>query len=47
MARQLNLEIVAEGIESADELDYLKLRQCHFFQGYHFSRPIPFEQFRG
>jgi len=45
MAQQLNLEIVAEGIESVDELDYLISRQCDYFQGYHFSRPIPFQQF--
>jgi diguanylate cyclase (GGDEF)-like protein len=47
MAQQLHLEIVAEGIESVEELNYLKLRQCDYFQGYHFARPIPFHQFRG
>jgi len=45
MAQQLNLNIVAEGIESPEELDYLKLRQCDYFQGYYFARPIPFHQF--
>ena len=47
MAQQLNLEIVAEGVESPDELNYLISRQCNYFQGYHFSRPIPFHQFGG
>ena len=47
MAQQLNLKIVAEGIESPDELNYLKLRKCDYFQGYHFARPIPFQQFCG
>jgi len=46
MAQQLNLKIVAEGIESAEELKYLRLRQCDYFQGYHFARPIPFHKFR-
>ncbi len=45
MARQLNLKVVAEGIETPDELDYLKIRCCDYFQGYHFSRPAPFDQF--
>jgi diguanylate cyclase (GGDEF)-like protein len=45
MAKQLNLKIVAEGIESEDELAYLKQRQCDYFQGYHFARPLPFEEF--
>ena len=45
MAQQLNLQIVAEGIETPGELDYLKLRKCNFFQGFHFARPMPFDQF--
>ena len=45
MAQQLNLKIVAEGIESLDELNYLKLRQCDYFQDYYFARPVPFDQF--
>jgi len=45
MAQQLNLKIVAEGIETPEELNYLKLRQCNFFQGYHFARPEPLVQF--
>ncbi|MCG6891207.1 MAG: EAL domain-containing protein [Gammaproteobacteria bacterium] len=45
MAQQLNLTIVAEGIETPEELNYLKLRQCDYFQGYHFARPEPFAQF--
>ncbi|MCP4878421.1 MAG: GGDEF domain-containing protein [Gammaproteobacteria bacterium] len=45
MAQKLNLKIVAEGIESVDELDYLKARQCDRYQGYYFARPVPFDQF--
>ncbi len=45
MARQLKLRTVAEGIETSDELDYLKSRQCEFFQGYYFARPQPFADF--
>ena len=45
MAQQLDLKIVAEGIESRAELDYLLERSCDYFQGYYFSRPVPFELF--
>ena len=45
MAQQLNLKIVAEGIETEDEFTYLKRRQCDYFQGYHFARPLPFGEF--
>ena len=45
MAQQLNLKIVAEGVETEAELEYLKSRHCKFFQGYLFSRPVPFDQF--
>ncbi|MGB5330822.1 MAG: EAL domain-containing protein [Gammaproteobacteria bacterium] len=45
MAQQLNLKVVAEGVESSAELDYLKSRQCDYFQGYYFARPVPFAQF--
>jgi diguanylate cyclase (GGDEF)-like protein len=47
MAQQLNLKIVAEGIESADEFFYLMSRQCDYFQGYHLARPVPFDRFCG
>jgi len=45
LAQQLNLKIVAEGIETDKELEYLKSRQCKYFQGYLFARPVPFDQF--
>ncbi len=45
MAQQLNLKIVAEGVESSAELEYLKSRHCNHFQGYYFARPVPFAQF--
>ena len=47
MAQQLDLRVVAEGIESRAELDYLRERNCDYFQGYYFSRPMPPELFPG
>lgn len=41
LARSLDLELVAEGIETAAALHYLRERGCQSGQGYHFSRPLP------
>jgi diguanylate cyclase (GGDEF)-like protein/PAS domain S-box-containing protein len=41
LAHSLNLELVAEGIETAAALDYLRARGCQLGQGYYFSRPLP------
>jgi diguanylate cyclase (GGDEF)-like protein/PAS domain S-box-containing protein len=40
-ARSLNLRVTAEGIETLQQLDYLRDRNCHEGQGYLFARPIP------
>lgn len=44
MARHLNLELIAEGVETKKQLDYLINCGCNGFQGYFFSPPIPGEQ---
>jgi diguanylate cyclase (GGDEF)-like protein/PAS domain S-box-containing protein len=41
IAKTLNLETAAEGIETTDELDALRSLGCHFGQGFLFSRPVP------
>ncbi len=41
LARSLNLELVAEGIETEAALRYLRERGCRLGQGYYFSRPLP------
>jgi EAL domain-containing protein (putative c-di-GMP-specific phosphodiesterase class I) len=45
MARSLKLRVVAEGVETLKELEFLQARQCDEAQGYYFSRPILPEQF--
>ena len=40
MARSLNLEMIAEGVETAEQLAFLQQQECHTFQGYYFSRPV-------
>lgn len=46
MAHQLNLKVVAEGIEVEPELAFLHKHHCDYYQGYLFSRPLPFPQFQ-
>ena len=40
MAKSLNLSLVAEGVETAAQLTFLKLQGCQEVQGYYFSRPM-------
>jgi diguanylate cyclase (GGDEF)-like protein/PAS domain S-box-containing protein len=45
MGRSLNLRVIAEGVETQEELAFLQAHQCDEAQGYYFSRPIVGEQF--
>jgi diguanylate cyclase (GGDEF)-like protein len=45
MAHRLNLEIVAEGIETEVQRDYLQQQGCQMGQGFLFSKPLPPEMF--
>jgi EAL domain-containing protein (putative c-di-GMP-specific phosphodiesterase class I) len=45
MARNLKLRVIAEGVETLEELNFLRNNQCDEAQGYYFSRPVPAEQF--
>jgi diguanylate cyclase (GGDEF)-like protein/PAS domain S-box-containing protein len=44
LTHDLNLGIVAEGIETKDQLDFLKLNNCDYGQGYLFSKPVAKEE---
>jgi sensor c-di-GMP phosphodiesterase-like protein len=45
MARSLRMEVVAEGVETEAQREWLKSRGCTKMQGYLFSRPLPPEEF--
>ncbi|MCA1940551.1 MAG: PAS domain S-box protein [Caenispirillum bisanense] len=46
MARKLGLSVVAEGVETAAQLEWLLGQYCDLFQGFLFGRPLPPEDFR-
>ena len=45
LARHYNLPVVAEGIETKEQLQFLKEIGCDIGQGYYFAKPMPIEQF--
>ena len=45
MGRSLGLNVLAEGVETPEQLAFLRERGCDSYQGYLFSRPVPAEQF--
>jgi EAL domain-containing protein (putative c-di-GMP-specific phosphodiesterase class I) len=45
MGRSLHLRVVAEGVETPDQLSFLKEHGCSEAQGYHYSRPLMAPEF--
>jgi EAL domain-containing protein (putative c-di-GMP-specific phosphodiesterase class I) len=44
LMKQLEFKVIAEGIETKEQLDYIHKYNCDLFQGYLVSKPIPKEQ---
>ena len=45
MASSLGMQTIAEGVETAGQLAFLRLQGCDEVQGYYFSKPLPADQF--
>ncbi|USB33195.1 EAL domain-containing protein [Paenibacillus sp. YPG26] len=45
MAHNLNLDVVAEGVETEDQLHFLQMKNCDTVQGYYFSKPLSVDDF--
>jgi EAL domain-containing protein (putative c-di-GMP-specific phosphodiesterase class I) len=41
MAQQLRFDVVAEGVETEQHVEFLRQHGCEQGQGYHFGRPVP------
>ncbi|MBQ9141968.1 MAG: GGDEF domain-containing protein [Lachnospiraceae bacterium] len=45
MVNELNMQVVAEGVETTDQANYLRSINCHLAQGYLFDKPLPHDEF--
>jgi len=45
MAHSLGIRVVAEGVETEQQLKFMRENACDAIQGYYFSKPLPAEQF--
>jgi EAL domain-containing protein (putative c-di-GMP-specific phosphodiesterase class I) len=45
LIKELNMLVIAEGVESEEEEEYLRKIGCDVYQGFHFSKPIPIDKF--
>lgn len=43
MAMSMNLKVIAEGVETGEQLEFLRMRNCYEIQGYYFAKPQPAE----
>ena len=45
MAKELGIQIVAEGVETKEQYDYISTTGCDMIQGYYFDKPLPKDEF--
>ena len=45
LGQSLGLQIIAEGVETLEQKDFLKSTGCHAYQGYYFCRPLPLSDY--
>jgi diguanylate cyclase (GGDEF)-like protein/PAS domain S-box-containing protein len=45
MAHSLGLEVIAEGVERREQMEFLRDRRCNDMQGFYFAKPMPAEEF--
>ncbi|PSW13569.1 EAL domain-containing protein [Photobacterium rosenbergii] len=45
-AKHAGLKVIAEGVETKAQVDYLHQREIYLMQGYHYAKPMPFNEFK-
>lgn len=45
LCRELDISVIAEGVESREQLEILKELQCYYIQGYYYDKPVPVVKF--
>jgi EAL domain-containing protein (putative c-di-GMP-specific phosphodiesterase class I) len=45
LARCLKMQVIAEGVETKQQLEFLRALDCDEIQGFLFSKPLPFDEF--
>jgi hypothetical protein len=45
MGKNLSLTVVAQGVETSEQAEFMRVHACDEFQGFYFNRPLPPEEF--
>jgi EAL domain-containing protein (putative c-di-GMP-specific phosphodiesterase class I) len=45
LCKNLGLKIVCEGVETLEQVEYIKAQDCDYAQGFYYYRPMPIEEF--
>mgnify|MGYP002387015237 CR=1 FL=1 len=45
MGKKMGLKVIAEGVETEEQMKFLQSMKCDFMQGYYFSKPLPPAEF--
>lgn len=45
LAHRMDMKVIAEGVETKEQVDFLKKNHCDYFQGYYYAKPMPQQEF--
>ena len=45
MSKTLGMTVITEGVETKDQVEFLREASCDIFQGFYFSKPVPVDEF--